>query len=797
MSSRWKKVWSDLWINKTRTFLTILIILSGAFAVGFTVNLAVFMNESMDRDFLSARPSEATVLLASSVNDKIVEIAGRVPGVNVVEGRSISQANIIQADGKPVSIQFTAIEDPNALTLDLLKPARGEAKIPFLNDRQMLADVSLAKLGYHPGDTIIIQLSSGRQRKVEVAGYIHDVINPPYGMWGKTIYAYVTPETIEWLGGSRAYNTLLVSVDQNPTDRPHVLEVAQAVSHAVEDAGVTVSSVLVYLPGRHFSWQVDQGIFFLIGALSYMMVFLSVFLVINTITAMMAQQTRQIGVMKAVGGGTAQIFGMYITLILIIGMAALLIAIPLAGRVAQIIGTGMAENLGFFTIPFKISSQAIIQQMLVALVVPLLAAVLPIYGSVRLTVREALISYGIGASGKFRSKNVSRAALFLPRPMRLSLRNVFRRKIRLTLTLFTLIIGGSIFIGISNIQASFNKLLEDLQGYVLADVNIYFDRYYRYEEVSPIVLDTAGVSGVEGWLEYPGLLATNKEEEGTDVLFMGLPRNSTLIDPLVAQGRWLMPSDENAIVVSNFFLNAYPDTRVGDWLTIKIGNRETRWQIVGFYTTAVDTSTLFYVNYDYLSQITGRPEQVFSLRIPTRQHDPASQSRIADELRARFEARGIKVSGTETATDAFASVRNIINILVSFMTVMAVLIALVGGLGLMGTMSINVMERTREIGVMRAIGASNGNIQAIVIVEGIVIGLISWAFSILVSIPITAVVTYGVGKFVFNIPHLTPVYDMTGIIVWFFFTVIMTLVSSALPARAASRLTVKDTLAYE
>ncbi len=277
---------------------------------------------------------------------------------------------------------------------------------------------------------------------------------------------------------------------------------------------------------------------------------------------------------------------------------------------------------------------------------------------------------------------------------------------------------------------------------------------------------------------------------------MGLPGNSTLIDPLVSQGRWLNPDDENAIVVSNFFLNSYPDTKVGDWLTIKIGDRETKWQIVGFYTTAVDTSTLFYVNYDYLSQITGRPGQVYSLRIPTRQHDPATQSRIADELRARFEARGMTVV-TQTATETFASVRNIILILVSFMTVMAVLIALVGGLGLMGTMSINVMERTREIGVMRAIGASNGNIQAIVIVEGLIIGLISWAISILVSIPITGVVTYSVGKFVFNIPHLAPVYDVTGIIVWLIFTMVMTLVSSALPARAASRLTVKDTLAYE
>jgi putative ABC transport system permease protein len=127
---------------------------------------------------------------------------------------------------------------------------------------------------------------------------------------------------------------------------------------------------------------------------------------------------------------------------------------------------------------------------------------------------------------------------------------------------------------------------------------------------------------------------------------------------------------------------------------------------------------------------------------------------------------------------------------------MAVMIAVVGGLGLMGTMSINVLERTREIGVMRAVGASNLDIQSIVIVEGMVIGLISWAVSILVAVPITAILCTGVGMAILQAP-MPVVYGTAGIIAWLIFTLVLATIASALPARRASRLTVRDTLAYE
>jgi putative ABC transport system permease protein len=57
MSSRWKKVWADFWGNKSRSLLTIITIAVGVFAVGFNVNLGLFMINDMDADYLSAIPS--------------------------------------------------------------------------------------------------------------------------------------------------------------------------------------------------------------------------------------------------------------------------------------------------------------------------------------------------------------------------------------------------------------------------------------------------------------------------------------------------------------------------------------------------------------------------------------------------------------------------------------------------------------------------------------------------------------------------------------------------------------------
>jgi len=795
MSSRWKKVWSDFWGNKSRTVLTILTIGVGVFAVGLTGNMGAYMIESMDTDYLSAGPSEATIY-AGPLDDGMVKIAREVPGVDSVEGRSSTSGDVVHPGEKEISIQFTSLKDPSQNTVNQLKPALGESSLPPLGDKQVIVDASAETFGYKPGDTIIVELADGKRRELVLAGYMHDVTGFPFG-FTNTMNAYVTPKTLKWLGGSEGYDSLAISVAEKQTDQAHVTEVAQAVADRLERAGATVYFVSVYQPGHHFAYTITQGIIFVLTILGYMTVLLSGFLIVNTVTAIMTQQTRHIGIMKAVGGANSQVVAMYLVLIMGFGLAAFLIGYPLANAASKSLGGGMAEYLNFYTLPYSPYPSAVIQQLFVALVVPVLAALWPVYNSVRVTVREAISDYGIGGNAKPKQKAVSKGAVLIPRPIRLSLRNAFRKRTRLALTLFTLVLGGAIFIGVYNLWASFDKTMVDIQGYFMADINISFGRYYRFEEVAAIAENVPGVSSVEGWTEYTGTLIMDENQPGTQIMFFAPPSTSTLIKPIITAGRWLQTGDENAVVIGNHLLNIFPDLKVGDWLTIEIEGKETRWHIVGVYSiTGNSPLPLLYVNYEYLSRIIGEPGQVYSLRVLTDQHDAISQRKISNQIQALYEKAGIQFNSTQLGAEWIRDQKAQTDVLVRFLLVMAVMIAVVGGLGLMGTMSINVLERTREIGVMRAVGASNLDIQSIVIVEGMVIGLISWAVSILVAVPITAILCAGVGMAILTSP-LPVVYGSAGIIAWLIFTLVLATIASALPARRASSLTVRDTLAYE
>jgi putative ABC transport system permease protein len=136
------------------------------------------------------------------------------------------------------------------------------------------------------------------------------------------------------------------------------------------------------------------------------------------------------------------------------------------------------------------------------------------------------------------------------------------------------------------------------------------------------------------------------------------------------------------------------------------------------------------------------------------------------------------------------------SILTAFLLFLAALTALVGSIGLAGTMSMNVLERTREIGIMRAIGATNKILLRMVIIEGLLIGILSWILGSLLAFPISKLLSDSISNAIFGSASnfgMTP----TGFLIWLGAVVVLSALASAAPARSATRLTIREVLAYE
>jgi len=384
----------------------------------------------------------------------------------------------------------------------------------------------------------------------------------------------------------------------------------------------------------------------------------------------------------------------------------------------------------------------------------------------------------------------------LPRPLLISLRNTFRRRGRLALTLSTLVLGGAIFVAVLSVRNSMYAEFDQAYGYYQADVNVDLARPYPLAELQAAVEPVPGVVAVEGWGTSLVRVMKPDGKDGDLVTLYAPPADTKLVDPVVTEGRWLKPQDENAIVVDNHFMALRPDVRVGDSLTLRIDKQDLTFSLVGIFRIAGDPPLPFvYVNHEYLSTITGTAGQASGLRVVADGHDPARQNEVLTALQERFGELGIEAS-LQAGSEAIRQKRSQVDLLVQLLLFMAVLIATVGGLGLAGTMGMNVLERTREIGVMRAIGAHNGAILQIVVAEGMVIGVLSWALSIVLAIPITQALDVRLGNALLTVP-LVYTLSAAGIGLWLGLVLVLSAVASLLPARRAVRLAVRDVLSYE
>jgi putative ABC transport system permease protein len=327
-------------------------------------------------------------------------------------------------------------------------------------------------------------------------------------------------------------------------------------------------------------------------------------------------------------------------------------------------------------------------------------------------------------------------------------------------------------------------------------VTVDFDKPYRLREVQQYVMQVEGVEYVEGWqfTEVEALLPDGTVADNISLL--APPAESSLVNPIMISGRWLRPDDVRKMTVSETLLKEFPDLEAGDSLHLKVNGQEEDWQVVGIFKFIGQQGSIGYAPFEYISRLNNLKNRSFSYRIVTANHDREYQDRMAEYLDSYLRDNGFKVRQAEPGLASLDTALESLDILVTFLLIMALLTASVGSMGLTGTMSMNVLERTREIGIMRSIGAVDSAIMRTVIAEGMVIGLISFALAVVLSIPFTYLLSTIVSVTIFETP-IKVVFTLMGYGIWIALVLVLSAFASILPARNAARLTIREVLAYE
>ena len=796
LKPRWSKVFSDLWDDKTRTSLVVASIAVGVFAIGMIITAFVILSEDINYSYAAANPVNIEIWTDPFYED-LIRVIEKVPGVDDVEGRHILSIRAKRGDENWQGLSLIGVADIERSIINQLGTLEG-VQFPG-RDEVILSQDIMNNTGFQVGDEIEIELPDGSTHFLTVAGLVSDQTaarpdaNP-------TSNAFVTLDTVRSLGLGNYFNRLLITVEGDGSNEEFIATVAAKVKDKMESHQREVYRTEENLSNVHPMTDTLLAMMGVLGALGVLITILSASLIINTLNALLTQQLRQIGIMKLIGARSFQILGMYMSLIVVYGVIALVVAVPLGTIAGNALASFVTDLMGAVLQGFRIVPIAIVVQVLIAFIIPLGAGFFPVNKGAKTNVRRAISNYRPGNQSASRSflNSSGRWMRWISRPILLSFRNTFRKKGRLILTIFTLTIAGAVFIAVFNVRASMDNVMDQLMQHFLGDVTINFNQPYNKSKVERDLLAVPGVAGVEGWGGASGEILDQNGDLVTSLIIVAPPQDTQLLDPDIVAGRWLLPGEKKAMVISDTIYNNYPDLEPGDTLIVEItGNREEEWEVVGIYRF-VDMlgDPMAYANFDFVADKVNLPNQATSFRITIEDAEVTSLQTLIQIIDRKLADKGYAVQSIQAGDIMRESAATGINTLVIFLLIMALLTAFVGSIGLMGTMSINVLERTREIGVMRTIGAVDFVIMQSVIIEGLVIGLITWILAIGLSYPISSVMLNIIGQSLAG-STFRLIFTTFGVFLWLAVVIVLSIIASIMPARNAARLTINEVLAYE
>jgi putative ABC transport system permease protein len=786
LDRRWRKTSRDAWLHKSRTLLAIVTMAIGLTAAGALLDTWGLVRQVTATTYLASLPVSAT-LRVDAVDATLLARVRALPDVAAVRARRVATATTQSGASTRRALLF-AFDDFSHADIGRLQPESGSwpPRAGEIVIERSALEFSTAALG----ETIRVGIGDAAPQGLRVAGIVRDVSQAP-GWMENTVYGFVAPETLARLGAPGHLDEIQLRVRDAGADRAGVRRVAAQARALAASLGHRVLSVDVPVPGQHIHAAQMDSLMLVQGGFAVLVLLACALLVVNLVAAMLVGQVRQIGIMKTLGGGRAQIAAMYLGYALGLGVLATALATPPALLLGRMYARMRVDMLNFPLGDASVPAWVIGLQVAVGCLLPVAAAAFPVVRGCRLPVAAALRGVADGAAPR-RARRVLRID-GIGRPLLLSIGNAFRRRSRLLLTLLALGIGGAVFLGAANLRAA-----------VIASVDrLFADQHYDFSlrvggNGTAAALERAATSvdavdKAEAWSSLRALREFPDGTRGQSFAIMGLPEEPGLLTPQLLRGRAPRAGEARALVVGSGLLRDDPDLDVGRSATLLVDEVPAVWTVVGVVESGPVPAA--YTTRGAVAALRGA-DRASALVVRLRSRNAALQLDAIQRVRAALDAAGYPVAASQRVDENRRVFQDHLLMVVQFLGAMAWIMILVGGMGLASTMSLAVLVRTREIGVLRAIGARHRDILFLVVAEGLAIALLAWLVALPLSLPMSLALGDAFGRTMFPVPRIVvPVAG--GVAAWLAVVIAVALLASLWPALRAARVPTAAALAYE
>lgn len=798
MSARWIKLLRDARLARGRLLMIVIALAASIAAVVAMLATWTVMSREVPRNYIGTNPASAQLEFEGSIDaDLLAQIAAR-PGIAAAELAGSGSARVEVAPDKWLPMRTFVVPDFARLRINTL--GRETGAWPPQTGTLLIERSALALSGGAVGRDLTVAFKRSGRHQVMLGGVVHDPGLAP--AWQEQmLYGYATPQTMAQLGEPVTLDLLKIVVADAPGDRAAIERTARALVAWLDGRGVKVHEARIPPPLRHPHQVQMETILLMLLMFSLLLLALGGVLCATIIGALLGEQVRQIGIMKALGARPGQLIAMYAAQVGALAALALAIALPLG--VAG--GRGLIAVLGEL-LNLKIASTALpwmlyAATVAVGLAVPLLAALVPILAATRITVQSAMQDRNVSRGAGWLTRLTGFGALSDPAIL-LALRNVARRRTRFALTLLLLSGAGAMFLTSMNLQAGWENTVAQAAAARKFDLELRLQGNPDAQRVMAIAAGAVPVRRAEGWsiaaaspAATDGLEISQRYPDGGHGSFAlrAAPPDTSLMVHAMRAGRWLRADDGPAAVINDTALAAvFPQARIGTSIDLSVEGKVHTYRLVGIVHENLAAGAV-YVTPAAFALASGSGDGVNAVRLALA--DPAQPAAAAKAISAALAREGIEVKGVMTEASFAAAQGGHIAILVWALGFIAAMMAVVGLLGLASSLGSSVLERTREFGIMRALGASSAAVVRSVMVEGMLTALASFVVAVVVAAAPSAVV----GAILASISNqpLTLKLSPGAAAMWLAGVLLAALVASYFPATRAAGLTIKQTMDWE